>query len=951
MDKIVIRGAREHNLKNINLELPRDKLIVFTGLSGSGKSSLAIDTIYAEGQRRYVESLSAYARQFLGQLEKPDVDHIDGLSPSICIDQKSTTKNPRSTVGTITEIYDYYRLLFARIGKAFCPHCQIPIEKQSSQQIIDKIKEFPFGTKFQILAPVVRKRKGEYREFFQRLRKDGYARVKIDGKVYGLEEEIRLDRDVQHDIDVVVDRLIMKEGVEKRVADSVELAMNLADGLVAVEIVEDNKEERRLYSTHFACLQCGFSFPEISPRVFSFNSPYGACPDCSGLGVKMEVDPDLVVPNPELTINEGAIVPFVRSRADFYHQILVAVCREYGIDMNTPWKDLPKEDKEIILYGNDEPIYVRYRSLTGRMKAYYTTFPGVIPNLERRYREAETEGLREMIEEYMRPRKCKTCEGTRLKKEVLAIKVGGLNIAELSSFSAAKSLEFFEELKLTEREMKIAERVLKEIKSRLKFLIDVGLDYLTIDRAAATLAGGEAQRIRLATQIGSGLAGVLYVLDEPSIGLHQRDNRRLINTLKGLRDLGNTVIVVEHDEETIRSADYVVDMGPGAGEAGGKVVFAGSVEELLNFPHSLTAQYLRKEKQIEIPARRRKPQGRFLRVVGASEHNLKNITVDFPLGLFICVTGVSGSGKSSLVIDVLARALKNYFYSSREEVGKHLKIEGLEHLDKVIEVDQSPIGRTPRSNPATYIKVFDEIRRLFAEIPEAKVRGYTPGRFSFNVPGGRCDACKGDGTIKIEMHFLPDVYIPCEVCKGKRYNQETLDIRFKGKNIAEVLDMSVEEALRFFGNIPSIARKLQTLHDVGLGYIKLGQGSPTLSGGEAQRVKLAAELGKKSTGRTFYILDEPTTGLHFDDVKKLLNVLNRLVDQGNTVVVIEHNLEVIKVADWIIDLGPEGGEAGGYVVCQGPPEEIVKNKKSYTARYLAEVLNKSQNRKRKESRV
>ncbi len=938
MDKIVIRGAREHNLKNINLELPRNKLIVFTGLSGSGKSSLAIDTIYAEGQRRYVESLSAYARQFLGQLEKPDVDHIDGLSPSICIDQKSTSKNPRSTVGTITEVYDYFRLLFARVGKAFCPHCNIPIERQSSQQIIEAVKKIFPGVRFQILAPVVRKRKGEYRELLSRLRKEGYARVKIDGKVYGLEEEIRLERDVQHDIDVVVDRLIMKGGIEKRIADSVELALSLADGLVAVEIFKNGQEERVLYSTHFACLQCGFSFPEISPRVFSFNSPYGACPECSGLGVKMEVDPDLVVPNPELSINEGAIVPFVRSRADFYHKILVAVCQEYGINMSKPWKDLPEEHKKIILYGNDEPIYVRYRSLTGRMKAYYTTYPGVIPNLERRYKEAETEGLREMIAEYMRPKKCTACQGTRLKKEVLAIKVGGLNIAELSSLSAKKALEFFEKLKLTRKEKMIAERILKEIKSRLKFLIDVGLDYLTIDRAAATLAGGEAQRIRLATQIGSGLAGVLYVLDEPSIGLHQRDNQRLINTLKSLRDLGNTVIVVEHDEETIRNADYVVDMGPGAGEAGGQVVFAGSVDELLKDSDSLTALYLRKEKQIEVPRKRRKPKGNFLQVTGAREHNLKNITVKFPLGLLICVTGVSGSGKSSLVIDILAKALKKHFYSSWEEPGEHLRIEGLEQIDKVIEVDQSPIGRTPRSNPATYIKVFDEIRKIFAEVPEARVRGYKPGRFSFNVPGGRCDACKGDGTIRIEMHFLPDVYVPCDVCKGKRYNRETLEIKFKGKNIAEVLDMSVEEALDFFGRIPPVARKLQTLYDVGLGYIKLGQGSPTLSGGEAQRVKLAAELGKKSTGRTFYILDEPTTGLHFDDVKKLLNVLNRLVDQGNTVVVIEHNLEVIKVADWIIDLGPEGGEAGGYLLVEGPPEEIIKCEKSYTARYLRKIL-------------
>lgn len=938
MDKIVIRGAREHNLKNISLELPRGKLIVFTGLSGSGKSSLAIDTIYAEGQRRYVESLSAYARQFLGQLGKPDVDHVDGLSPSICIDQKSTSKNPRSTVGTITEIYDYFRLLFARVGKAFCPRCDIPIEKQSSQQIIESLRRIPTGARFQILAPVVRKRKGEYRELLGRLKKDGYARVKIDGEVYGLEEEIRLERDVQHDIEVIIDRLIMREGIEKRIADSVELALSLAEGLVAVEAFLNGREERVVYSTHFACLQCGFSFPEISPRVFSFNSPYGACSDCSGLGVKMEVDPDLVVPNPELSINEGAIVPFVRSRADFYHKILVAVCREYGIDMSKPWKELPDEQKEIILYGSDEAIYVRYRSLTGKMKAYYTTYPGVIPNLERRYKEAETEGLREMIAEYMRPKKCTTCSGTRLKKEVLAVKVGGLNIAQLSSFSARKALEFFEKLRLSQREKMIAERILKEIKSRLKFLIDVGLDYLTIDRAAATLAGGEAQRIRLATQIGSGLAGVLYVLDEPSIGLHQRDNRRLINTLKSLRDLGNTVIVVEHDEQTIRSADYVVDMGPGAGEAGGEVVFAGPVEKLLKRSDSLTALYLRKEKQIEVPQERRKAKGKFIRVIGASEHNLKNITVNFPIGLLICVTGVSGSGKSSLVVDVLAKALKNHFYSSWEEPGKHLKIEGLEYLDKVIEVDQSPIGRTPRSNPATYIKVFDEIRKIFAEVPEARVRGYKPGRFSFNVPGGRCDACKGDGTIRIEMHFLPDVYVPCDVCKGKRYNLETLEIRFKGKNIAEVLEMSVEEALDFFANIPSVARKLQTLYDVGLGYIKLGQGSPTLSGGEAQRVKLASELGKKSTGKTFYILDEPTTGLHFDDVRKLLNVLNRLVDQGNTVVVIEHNLDVIKSADWIIDLGPEGGEKGGYVVATGTPEDLAKSPSSYTGEFLRKVL-------------
>jgi excinuclease ABC subunit A len=937
MEKIVVRGAREHNLKNIDLELPRGKFIVFTGVSGSGKSSLAIDTIYAEGQRRYVESLSAYARQFLGQLEKPDVDYIDGLSPAICIDQKSASKNPRSTVGTITEIYDYLRVLFARVGKAHCPNCGQEISQQSSQQIIEKIQSLPQGVKFQILAPLVRGRKGEYRELFERLRQEGYVRVQVDGEIYGLEEEIKLEKDVRHNIDVVVDRLVMKEGIEKRIADSVETALELAEGLVAIEILE-NGRRRELYSTHFACLECGFSFPEISPRIFSFNSPYGACPICSGLGIKMEVDPDLVIPDPSLSINEGAIVPFSRTRIDFYPKMIQAVCEEYGIDMDKPWRELSEEEKKIILYGAPEPVYVSYRSLTGRRKAYYAYWNGVIPNLERRYQEAESDYSREKIEEFMRPRTCRACGGARLKKESLAITIGGLNIAQVAAMSAHEALCFFENLKLSEREKIIAERVLKEIKNRLKFLIDVGLDYLTLDRAAATLAGGEAQRIRLATQIGSGLAGVLYVLDEPTIGLHPRDNLRLIKTLKSLRDLGNTLIVVEHDEETIRNADYIVDIGPGAGEEGGRVVVSGTLEEVMKSPLSITGEYLSGKKRIEIPLKRRVPTGKWLKVKGAREHNLKRIDVSFPLGLFICVTGVSGSGKSTLIIDVLTRALRFHLRGSRELPGAHDKIEGLEFVDKIVEVDQSPIGRTPRSNPATYIKVFDEIRRVFAQVPEARMRGYKPGRFSFNVSGGRCDACKGDGTIRIEMHFLPDVFVRCEVCKGKRYNKETLEIKFKGKNISDVLDMSVEEALAFFGNIPSIERKLRTLYDVGLGYIKLGQPAPTLSGGEAQRVKLAAELCKKATGRTVYVLDEPTTGLHFDDIKKLLNVLNRLVDQGNTVIVIEHNLDVIKSADWIIDLGPEGGEKGGYVVATGTPEDLAKNPSSYTGKFLRKVL-------------
>ncbi len=936
-DKIVIRGAREHNLKNITLELPRDKLIVFTGISGSGKSSLAIDTIYAEGQRRYVESLSSYARQFLGQLQKPDVDHIDGLSPAVCIDQKSTTKNPRSTVGTVTEIYDYLRLLYARIGHPFCPNCKKEISQRSSEQIIEQVLQLPEGTRFQILSPVVRGRKGEYRELFERLRKEGYVRVQVDGRVYGLEEEIKLERDVRHNIEVVIDRLIRKEGIERRVADSLEVALGLSEGIVMVEILE-NGRKRETFSTHFACLECGFSFEEIAPRMFSFNSPYGACPTCGGLGTRMEVDPDLVIPNPDLTIREGAIVPFYHTRVDFYPKIIEAVCREAGIDMNTPWKDLDEEDKQIILYGYDEPVYIRYWSLSGRMRSYYTTFEGVINNLSRRYKEADSDSVREQLEEYMRLKPCLSCQGARLKRESLSVTINGLNIYQLSQMSARDILNFMENINLTERERLIAKRVLKEIKERLKFLINVGLEYLTLDRAAATLAGGEAQRIRLATQIGSGLAGVLYILDEPSIGLHQRDNARLIDTLKNLRDLGNTLIVVEHDEAMIRSADFIVDIGPGAGEHGGRIVATGSVEDIINSPKSVTGEYLGGSKQIELPSFRRRGKGKYLVVKKAMEHNLKNIDVVIPLGLFICVTGVSGSGKSTLVSDILTKALRFHLYRSKEVPGKHGGIEGLEYIDKVIEIDQSPIGRTPRSNPVTYVGVFDEIRKVFAEVPESKVRGYKPGRFSFNIHGGRCDACNGDGTIKIEMHFLPDVYIPCEVCKGKRYNKETLEVKFKGKSISDVLEMSIEEALDFFSNIPRIKRKLQTLYDVGLGYIKLGQPAPTLSGGEAQRVKLAAELSKKATGKTLYILDEPTTGLHFDDIKKLLSVLNRLVDQGNTVLVIEHNLDVIKTADWIIDLGPEGGDEGGYIVATGTPEEVSENPRSYTGQFLKKVL-------------
>jgi excinuclease ABC subunit A len=941
-EKIIIRGAREHNLKNISIELPRNKLIVMTGLSGSGKSSLAIDTIYAEGQRRYVESLSAYARQFLGQMDKPDVDHIDGLSPAICIDQKSTSKNPRSTVGTITEVYDYLRLLYARIGIPHCPQCGKAISQQTSQQITEQVLKLSEGMKFQVLAPVVRGRKGEYRELFDRLRKDGFARVQVDGHVFGLEEDIKLDKQERHTIDAVVDRLVMKEGIQRRLADSIETALKLGEGIVSVQTVGDVRH-RWDFSTHFACIDCGISFEELEPRMFSFNNPYGACTECSGLGTRMVVDPELIVPNDNLSINEGAIDPFSSTHMDFYPKMIKAVCEEFDIDMDVPWKDLSNSDRNIILLGtNGQTVYVRYRSAKGHTRTFQSAFEGVMNNLARRHRQTESDYSREMIERYMSMQPCPACNGARLKPVTLAVTVGGLNIYELCEKSTKNVLEFINSLQFSAREELIGGRILKEVRERIEFLIDVGLDYLTLNRSATTLSGGEAQRIRLATQIGSGLVGVLYVLDEPSIGLHQRDNRRLIQTLKRLRDLGNTLIVVEHDEETILEADHIVDIGPLAGEHGGHIVASGTLNDIMSNRDSLTGQYLSGRQKIEVPTERRKPGEARIKIKKASEHNLKSIDVEIPLGMLVCITGVSGSGKSTLVTDILSKVLMRKFYRSRDLPGKHKSVEGLEYLDKAIEIDQSPIGRTPRSNPATYVKLFDEIRNLFSRVPESQVRGYKPGRFSFNVRGGRCEACNGDGTIKIEMHFLPDVYVPCEVCKGKRYNSETLEVTYKGKNISDVLGMSVEEALDFFENIPKIKRKLQTLYDVGLGYVKLGQQAPTLSGGEAQRVKLAAELGKIATGRTFYILDEPTTGLHFADIEKLLMVLDRLVKNGNTVLVIEHNLDVVKTADWIIDLGPEGGDGGGEVIATGSPEQVARIAASYTGRFLKDLLDREE---------
>ena len=940
--RLLVRGAREHNLRNISLDLPREKLIVFTGLSGSGKSSLAFDTIYAEGQRRYVESLSSYARQFLGQMDKPDVDFIEGLSPAISIDQKSASRNPRSTVGTITEIYDYLRLLYARVGVPHCPEHGVVVSRQTPQQIVDRVLELPEGTRFQVLAPVVRGRKGEYQSLLEELAGQGYARARIDGEVYELSDPPKLARYEIHTIEVVVDRLVKREGLERRLTDSLETALKLADGVAEVQIVprdgEEGDQEVLTFSQHLACPIDGRSFDEPAPRNFSFNSPYGACPNCDGLGTKFEVDPELVVRDPDLSINDGAIAPWAGARGEYFGRVLEAVAEAWGFSVKTPWKKLKKSEQKVILFGSgNRKVLVQYRNRYGRVRSYETHYEGVVPWLSRRHSEADSDYARETIEGYMREVPCPVCGGARLKPESLAVTVASRNIFELCDLSLGDATEIMSDLELSERDHLIADRVLKEIQARMRFLLDVGLDYLSLNRSAATLAGGEAQRIRLASQIGSGLVGVLYVLDEPSIGLHQRDNHKLIETLIRLRDLGNTVIVVEHDEDTIRIADHVVDIGPGAGEHGGNIVVSGPVDELLKSKESITGQYLTRKRTIPVPAMRREPKG-MLTVKGAREHNLKGIDVDFPLGCMVAVTGVSGSGKSTLVNDILLRALMQRIYRSKEVPGRHTRVEGMDQLDKVISIDQSPIGRTPRSNPATYTGVFDHIRRLFSTATEAKVRGYQPGRFSFNVKGGRCEACAGDGTIKIEMHFLPDVYVPCEVCKGARYNRDTLDITFKGKNIAEVLDMPCEEALEFFANQPPIARHMQTLVDVGLGYVRLGQPAPTLSGGEAQRIKLASELSKRSTGHTIYVLDEPTTGLHFEDIRKLLAVLSRLVDQGNTVIVIEHNLDVIKTADWIIDLGPEGGHRGGTVVVEGTPETVAKTPESYTGRFLEPLL-------------
>jgi excinuclease ABC subunit A len=937
-DTLVIHGAREHNLKNITLELPRNALVVFTGLSGSGKSSLAFDTIYAEGQRRYVESLSAYARQFLGQMEKPDVDFIEGLSPAISIDQKSTSRNPRSTVGTITEIYDYLRVLYARIGHPHCPTCGRPIGRQTPEQIVDQVMQLPEGTRFQVLAPVVRGRKGEYEKLLNDLAGKGFVRARIDGEVRELNEPIRLPKNYKHTIEVVVDRLVAKPDIRRRVADSIESALQLTEGLTAIAVQTHDGEDVQTYSQSLACTFDGLSFDELQPRNFSFNSPYGACQTCDGLGVRLEVDPGLVVPDPDLSIDEGALAPWSGGRIEYWDRVLDAVAASSGFSTRTPWRKLPKRARDVILYGSDEEIYVKYKNRYGRTRSYWTTYEGVVPVVERRHTETDSESQRERLEDFMREVPCRSCGGARLRPETLAVTIDGQNISQLTDRSIRETLAFTHSANLSEREQMIAERLLKEIRERLQFLVDVGLDYLTLSRASATLAGGEAQRIRLATQIGSGLVGVLYILDEPSIGLHQRDNRRLIETLVRLRDLGNTLVVVEHDEATIAAADHVVDIGPGAGHAGGEIVYSGDLKGLLESDDSLTGAFLSGRREIPTPAVRRVPGDRRLKVLGAREHNLKAIDLEIPLGLLVCVTGVSGSGKSTLVQEVLLRALMQKVYRSRALPGKHRRLVGWEQIDKVIDIDQSPIGRTPRSNPATYTGMFDQIRKLFSQVPEARVRGYQPGRFSFNVRGGRCENCAGDGQIKIEMHFLPDVYVTCEVCKGHRYNRETLEVRYKNRSIADVLEMSVDEALEFFQNIPVIRRHLQTLSDVGLGYVKLGQPAPTLSGGEAQRIKLSSELQKRATGSTLYILDEPTTGLHFEDIRKLLSVLQRLVAQGNTVIVIEHNLDVVKTADWIVDLGPEGGDAGGEIVVAGSPEEVAAHPTSHTGRFLAEVL-------------
>jgi excinuclease ABC subunit A len=934
-DELVVHGAREHNLKDITVRLPRNRLICITGLSGSGKSSLAFDTIYAEGQRRYVESLSAYARQFLQMMEKPDVDSIDGLSPAISIDQKTTSRNPRSTVGTVTEIYDYLRLLYARVGRPHCPVCGRPIAGQSIEAIVDQVLRLEEGTKFTVNAPVARDRKGEFRDLLDHLRAEGFTRVKVDGEQRLLEDEIVLDKKFKHTIEVVVDRLVMKPDLRTRLWQSIETAVQLAEGLVVIDLVDG---EPMTFSERFACPEHGVSLPELQPRIFSFNSPHGACPRCTGLGAQQEIDPDLLVPDPSLSIAEGALVPWSVGNSGFYESVIQAIADRWEIDLDKPWQDLTREEQDLFLYGTKgERIYVAYRNRMGRRRSYMLNFEGIVPSLQRRYRETDSSQQRERIEEYMSFRPCPACNGARLKPEVLAVTVGGLNIHEFTQMSVTRALEFLDELELSEVEQLIGARIVKEIRERLTFLDDVGVGYLDLDRSSASLSGGEAQRLRLATQIGSQLVGVLYILDEPSIGLHQRDNGKLIGTLERLRALGNTVVVVEHDEQMMRSADWLIDMGPGAGEHGGHVVAEGQAAKIERNRASVTGQFLSGARRIAIPERRTEDLGSFW-VRGASQHNLKDIDVEFPVGKFVCVTGVSGSGKSTLVNEIVYKALANRLNKLRVKPGEHVGCEGIECFDKVIDIDQSPIGRTPRSNPATYTDLFTPIRELYSLTPEAKVRGYKPGRFSFNVRGGRCETCKGDGQIKIEMHFLPDVYVPCETCKGARYNRETLEVRFKGKNISEVLDMSVEEALAFFAKIPKIRRKLQTLHDVGLDYIKLGQPATTLSGGEAQRVKLAKELSKIATGRTLYILDEPTTGLHFADIEKLLEVLQRLVDSGNTVLVIEHNLDVIKQADWIVDLGPEGGEAGGEVIATGTPEQVAEVEGSYTGEFLRALL-------------
>ncbi len=931
-NKIIIKGAREHNLKNIDLDIPRDKLVVITGLSGSGKSSLAFDTIYAEGQRRYVESLSAYARQFLGLMEKPDVDYIEGLSPAISIEQKTTARNPRSTVGTVTEIYDYLRLLFSRIGVPYCYNCGKKIERQTVQQIVDAIMELPEGKRIQLLAPIVRGRKGEYKEAFAEAKRDGYVRVRVDGETFELENEISLDKNKKHNIEIIVDRLVVKPDIKTRLTDSVETALHLASGLMLLDVVGENEI---LFSEHYACHDCQISYEELAPRMFSFNSPYGACPTCNGLGTKLEVDADLIVPDKRKSLSQGAITAWGQLKDGWYITIASGVLEAFGYDINTPFENLSDEARKTLLYGAKEEMTFNYASRSGRHQGTFKTkWEGVVGNLERRYTQTDSEGIREWIEGFMNMINCPDCGGTRLRPEARAVRIGDKHIHDVTAMSIKESNQFFTDVKLTQRQQTIAHQILKEIRERLGFLKNVGLDYLTLNRSAGTLSGGEAQRIRLATQIGSQLVGVLYILDEPSIGLHQRDNARLINTLLKLRDLGNTVIVVEHDEETMQQADFLVDLGPGAGEHGGEIVAAGTPADVRANVKSITGDYLAGRRFIPMPDKRRKGNGKSLVLKGARGNNLKNVDVEIPLGQFVCITGVSGSGKSTLINETLFKLLHKHFYKSKEGPLEYDSIEGLEHIDKVIDIDQSPIGRTPRSNPATYTGLFTPIRDLFSQLPESKIRGYKPGRFSFNVKGGRCEACQGDGIIKIEMHFLPDVYVTCEVCKGQRYNRETLEVKYKGKSISDVLNMSVSQALDFFKNIPAINRKLETLHDVGLSYIKLGQQATTLSGGEAQRVKLATELSKRSTGKTVYILDEPTTGLHFEDTKMLLTVLNQLVDSGNTVIVIEHHLDVIKTADHIIDLGPEGGDAGGEIIATGTPEEVAQVTTSYTGQFL-----------------